>query len=112
MTRKQYEEYIQNLVKQYIVEKPSVLGLDSDMDVTVTDIKVDNIDSKGIYVEFLYANILTEHEVTVTYEYEDEEGEPRKEHRTLDLALTFELDNFVIPYESINKNLISLLEID
>lgn len=115
MTREQYEKYIQDLVKEYIVENPSVLGLRSDMDVTVTDIQANAIGSKGIYVIFLHGDILIKHEVTVTYEYVDEEGELREEHRTLKISLTFDPDDLVIliiPYEFINKKFMRLVEIE
>jgi hypothetical protein len=114
MTRERYEKYIQDLVKEYIIENPSVLGLRSAMDVTVTNIQANAIGSKGIYVVFLRGDILIKHEVTVTYEYVDEEGELREEHRTLEISLTFdpnELVILVIPYEFINKNSMRLLEI-
>jgi hypothetical protein len=114
MTREQYEKYIQDLVKEYIVENPSVLGLRSDKDVTVTDIQIEDIDPAGVFCSLLHEDVFTEHEVTVTYEYVDEKGELREEHRTLKISLTFDPDDlaiFVIPYEFVNKNFMRLLKI-
>lgn len=73
MRKSDFKDLIITEVEMTILGYPSLIGLDDDLDIIITEITVDTENKLTCYIED--NQLYTDVEVTVRYKYTDEDGE-------------------------------------
>lgn len=102
MRRSEFNDLITAEVETTILDDPSSIGLDYDLDITITEITVDTGSRLVCYIED--NRLYTEVEVTVRYEYTDEDGEEHEEEKGLSVQVLLDPTYIMVDFSDLDTN--------
>jgi hypothetical protein len=109
MRRSDFEDLIISEVEMAILDDPSLIGLDDDLDIIITEINVDTENELTCYIE--NDQLYTDVEVTVRYTYTDEDGEEHEEEKGLSVQVLLDPTYIMIDFSDLNKNDVHIRDI-
>lgn len=109
MRKSDFEDLIIAEVETTILDDPSSIGLDDDLDIYVTEATVDTENKLTCYIE--NNQLYTEVEVTVRYEYTDEDGEEHEEEKDLSVQVLLDPTYVMVDFSDLNKNDVHIKDI-
>jgi hypothetical protein len=109
MRRSDFEDLIITEVETTILDDPSSIGLDDDLDITVTEITVDTENRLSCYIE--NNQLYTDVEVTVRYEYTDEDGEEHEEEKDLSIKVLLDPTYVMVDFSDLNNKDVRIKDI-
>jgi len=109
MRKSDFKDLIIPEVEMAILYDPSLIGLDDDLDIIITEITVDTENKLTCYIE--NNQLYTDVEVTVRYTYTDEDGEEHEEEKGLSVQVLLDPTYIMIDFSDLNKNDVHIRDI-
>ncbi len=109
MRKSEFNDFIITEVETAILDDPSSIGLDDDLDIIITEITVDTENKLTCYIK--NNQLYTDVEVTVRYEYTDEDGEEHEEEKGLSVQVLLDPTYIMVDFSDLNTNDVHIKDI-